>query len=71
MEKKSPNSILLVSPTDQIIGDLDVFFNCVRDGLDLIKNGQLVTFGVKPNRLETAYGYLEVLNENTIFFYLY
>lgn len=53
-----PEAKLLVLPADHLIQDNRVFRHAVAVGEGLIGNGQLVTFGVKPDRAETGYGYI-------------
>ncbi len=58
--KENPEAILLVSPSDHLITDLPSFQETIINGLLAIKAGRLVTFGIKPSKPETAYGYMEV-----------
>ena len=60
LENKSSDAMLLVTPSDQVIEDIDAFNQCVSRGLTAAKDGQIVTFGIKPTRPETGYGYLEL-----------
>ncbi|MFQ6547226.1 mannose-1-phosphate guanylyltransferase/mannose-6-phosphate isomerase [Aestuariibius sp. 2305UL40-4] len=55
-----PEAILLVSPTDQVVPDPAAFRKAVAAGLPATDQGQLVTFGITPDRAETGYGYLEL-----------
>ena len=55
---------MLVCPSDHFIPQVQLFEECVLSGLELLKKGELVTFGIKPTIPETAYGYLE-LSEST------
>lgn len=57
-----PNAILLVTPTDHVISNTVAFHEAVERGLDAVDAQQIVTFGVVPDRAETGYGYLEVLD---------
>jgi len=57
---RDENAILLVAPSDHVIPDIDAFHSAVFTGLDAVKNGKIVTFGVTPTRPETGYGYLEL-----------
>jgi len=43
-----------------VIPDTDQFNACVAAALPAAKAGQLVTFGIAPDRPETGYGYLEL-----------
>lgn len=58
--KDDPDGLLLVSPTDHVIPDVDAFHAALARGKDAAKAGQIVTFGVAPTRPETGYGYLEL-----------
>ena len=55
-----PEAILLVAPSDHVIGDLPAFLQAVKAGERAAARGALVTFGVTPDRAETGYGYLEL-----------
>ena len=51
------NSML---PSDHMISDEQAFCQTILSGLEACNEGKIVTFGIKPNRAETGYGYLEV-----------
>lgn len=55
-----PEAILLVAPSDHVVPDVAAFHTAIERGLDAVKSGQLVTFGIQPSHPETAYGYLEL-----------
>ena len=55
-----PEAILLVAPSDHVVPDVTAFHTAIERGLDAVKSGQLVTFGIQPSHPETAYGYLEL-----------
>ena len=57
---QDPEAVLLVAPSDHVIPDAEAFQTAVRRGLAAVQNGKIVTFGIVPNRAETAYGYLEL-----------
>ncbi|MBI5042264.1 MAG: mannose-1-phosphate guanylyltransferase/mannose-6-phosphate isomerase [Nitrospirae bacterium] len=57
--KKDPNSLMLVMPADHIIKKSEKFMDIVKDAVDAAKKGYLVTFGIKPDRPETGYGYIK------------
>ena len=57
-----PDAILLVMPSDQVVPDRDAFGAAVRAGLPAAKAGHIVTFGIRPTRPETGYGWLELAN---------
>jgi mannose-1-phosphate guanylyltransferase/mannose-6-phosphate isomerase len=54
--------IILVTPSDQLIQDNQAFLNAVKEGIELTEKGYIVTFGIKPTRPETGYGYIKTLN---------
>ena len=55
-----PDGMMLVAPSDHVIPDTDDFNACVEAALPAARAGQLVTFGISPDRPETGYGYLEL-----------
>ncbi|MBX2880111.1 MAG: mannose-1-phosphate guanylyltransferase/mannose-6-phosphate isomerase [Granulosicoccus sp.] len=50
--------LLLVSPSDHLIGDPAAFASAIEQGIALANEGKLVTFGIEPSRPETGYGYI-------------
>lgn len=55
-----PDAVLLISPSDHVIPDARAFAAAVARGMDPVMRGDLVTFGITPDRAETGYGYLEL-----------
>jgi mannose-1-phosphate guanylyltransferase len=53
-----PDELLLVLPSDHLIKRTAAFHAAIRSALDRAKQGWFVTFGVKPERAETGYGYI-------------
>lgn len=56
--KQGDDPVLLVLPADHVIRDVKSFQAAVHQGLKAAQQGQLVTFGVVPNKSETGYGYI-------------
>lgn len=59
--------LLLVMPSDHLIGDQRSFAETVQNAAKVAEDGRLVTFGVTPTHAETGYGYIETgdaLSEN-------
>ena len=54
-----PDAVMLVAPSDHVVPDVAAFHAAVGKGLDAAQAGDLVTFGIKPTRAETGYGYLQ------------
>lgn len=55
----SPDAILLVTPSDQVVTGEDLYENAIKEAVKLADDGNLVTFGIVPKRPETGYGYIE------------
>ena len=53
-----PDDLLLVLPSDHVIRDVPAFHAAIRTGAALASEGWLVTFGIRPDRPETGYGYI-------------
>jgi len=56
--QRDPEAILLVLPADHLIGDTDAFAAAVGQALPLAVQGWLATFGIRPDRPETGFGYI-------------
>lgn len=56
---ESPNSLMLVMPSDHLIKDVNAFLQAVTASLPIAKARWLVTFGIEPTSPETGYGYIE------------
>jgi mannose-1-phosphate guanylyltransferase/mannose-6-phosphate isomerase len=56
--ERDKNAVLLVLPADHLIGDAASFEAAVRHALPAAEAGWLVTFGVRPDRPETGFGYI-------------
>ncbi|MBE0553974.1 MAG: mannose-1-phosphate guanylyltransferase/mannose-6-phosphate isomerase [Rhodobacteraceae bacterium] len=57
---RDPDAVLLVLPSDHVIPDAAAFRAAVTAALPRAVAGDLVTFGIHPDRAETGYGYLEL-----------
>jgi mannose-1-phosphate guanylyltransferase / mannose-6-phosphate isomerase len=57
---KNPDAVLLVAPSDHLIPHQRDFHKTIAAGLPHVAGGKIVTFGIEPNRPETAYGYLQI-----------
>lgn len=55
-----PEALMLVAPSDHLVPDGEAFRLAVERGLAAAQSGRLVTFGIRPTRPETGYGYLEL-----------
>ncbi|MFQ6618288.1 MAG: mannose-1-phosphate guanylyltransferase, partial [Fidelibacterota bacterium] len=58
--RKDPDAVMGVFPSDHLIRNLENFKNAISLGEKIAKDsGVLVTFGTKPVRPETGYGYIQ------------
>jgi len=55
---RDPDALLLVLPADHLIGDTGAFVEAVKQAMPLAEKGWLVTFGIRPDRPETGFGYI-------------
>ncbi|MCF6430591.1 mannose-1-phosphate guanylyltransferase/mannose-6-phosphate isomerase [Leisingera sp. MMG026] len=63
LEKQDPEALMLVAPSDHVVPDAAAFRTAVTAGEAAARAGRLVTFGIKPDRAETGYGYLELAED--------
>ena len=57
----NPDANLIVAPSDHLILKEEEFIRQIKNGIEFIKkNNALLTLGIKPNRPETGYGYIQV-----------
>jgi mannose-1-phosphate guanylyltransferase len=54
-----PETILIVTPSDHIIGDMEQYNKAIQEAVEKASNGFIVTFGIIPTKPETGYGYIE------------
>lgn len=63
--QKNPDANIVVSPSDHIVFKEGVFIKIVNQALQLSAlDNNLVTIGVKPNRPETGYGYIQYIEDH-------
>lgn len=51
--------VLFVTPADHIIHPVETFAGNVRQAVELAALNKVVTFGIKPDKPETGYGYIQ------------
>ena len=54
-----PNALMLVVPSDHLITGPNAMADAVRAAAPAAREGRLVTFGIRPDRPATGFGYLE------------
>jgi mannose-1-phosphate guanylyltransferase len=62
------DDILFVTPSDHLIEDDKSYSESVLRAIQLAKEGFLVTFGLKPTKPETGFGYIESKGEDVLSF---
>ena len=60
VHSEDENAVLLVAPSDHVIPGTKDFHAAIKVGLSYVQVQKMVTFGIKPTRPETGYGYLEL-----------
>lgn len=64
IKKLNPKARVLISPSDQLIINENAFFEAVELAMEgANKTGNLVTLGIRPNRPDTSYGYIQFFPE--------
>lgn len=63
VEAKDPDGLMLIAPSDHVIPDSAAFRDAVTAAAERAHRGDIVTFGIKPTRPETGYGYLELADD--------
>ena len=65
--KQDPQSVLFVTPSDQLILREEQFRQDVLAGLDFVnQNDGLLVMGITPSRPETGYGYIQIDDEKPL-----
>jgi mannose-1-phosphate guanylyltransferase/mannose-6-phosphate isomerase len=60
LAEQDPRALVLVAPSDHVISDAAAFRAAVQAAAPRAQAGDLITFGITPDRPETGYGYLEL-----------
>ena len=61
IRKRDPDAVTIVLPSDHLVFDEEQFLRTIRKGVALARDKMgLVTIGIKPDRPETRYGYIQV-----------
>ena len=63
LEATEGESLMLIVPSDHIIPDADGFRATVQAAASAALDGWIVTFGIRPDRAETGYGWLELTSK--------
>jgi len=66
LHRLSPESTMVVLPSDHAIPDTERFLKDLKLAIQEARNDYLVTFGVRPIRPETGYGYIKVIESSKV-----
>ncbi|MET4102534.1 mannose-1-phosphate guanylyltransferase/mannose-6-phosphate isomerase [Roseovarius sp. MBR-78] len=58
LHARAPGALMLVAPSDHVIPDGAAFRAAVMAAVPAAEAGRIVTFGIRPDRPETGYGWL-------------
>lgn len=58
--QEDPEALLLFLPSDHLVQGDEAFNAAVRMAAEAASTGRFVTFGIRPDRPETGYGYIQV-----------
>lgn len=65
-----PQANVVVAPSDHLILKEEEFLTAIRRGLEFVaQDDKLLTLGIKPNRPETGYGYIQIAEQTGDNFY--
>jgi len=63
----NPDAVIAVTPADHLIEKQDVFEEVIEEGFKYSAgNDVLITIGIKPNRPETGYGYIQANEKSRV-----
>lgn len=57
--RDDPEAIIIVTPSDHEIKDIEYYQTKIREAIKLANTGNHVTFGIIPNKAETEFGYIK------------
>ena len=60
LERRDPDAVIGSFAADHVIGEPEVFADCVREAVEVARTGYLVTIGIEPNRPATGFGYIHI-----------
>ena len=70
VKEVNPDANVIVAPADHLILKEGEFVETLKKGLEFVaQSPQLLTLGIKPNRPETGYGYIQIADEKQGDFY--
>lgn len=65
LQERSSEAIMAVLTADHLVRNLELFHRLLEAASELAANGELVTLGIRPTGPATAYGYIQLGDEQT------
>jgi hypothetical protein len=63
IQTQDHDALVLICPADHVIADVMSFARAVAAAIPAATRGEIVTFGIRPDRPETGFGYIELSTE--------
>lgn len=64
IREKNPDATMVVAPSDHVIFHETEFVQSIKKALEVAEqDSKLITLGIKPNRPETGYGYIQYIED--------
>lgn len=60
LERRDPDALIGSFAADHVIGEPEVFADCVREAVAVARSGYVVTIGIEPTYPATGFGYIRV-----------
>jgi mannose-1-phosphate guanylyltransferase len=60
LERRDPDAVIGSFAADHVIGEPEVFADCVREAVAVARTGYVVTIGIEPTFPATGFGYIRV-----------
>jgi len=58
--------VLVVTPADQMIGDVQSFTKTIQGAIEEASQGSIVILGIQPDRPETGFGYIQAPSQDLV-----
>lgn len=62
------DDVLIITPSDHLIENKSEYKKSIEEAIDLAKKGFIVTFGLKPTKPETGFGYIQIKGNEVLSF---
>jgi mannose-1-phosphate guanylyltransferase/mannose-6-phosphate isomerase len=60
LKAQDEEGLMLIVPSDHVIHEQKHLLQAITAGIEKAKEGHVVTFGIRPDRAETGFGYMEL-----------